>query len=342
MIDLRSDTVTKPTSSMLEAMMAAKVGDDVFEEDPSVIELEQKTAVLFGKEAGLFCPSGTMTNQIAIKALTKPQEEIICDKTSHVYLYEGGGLAFNSGLSTWLLEGNRGRLTANQVEEAIRPDNVHYPRTSVVSLENTHNRGGGSIYSLADIESIREVCNRYGLFLHLDGARIFNALVESDYTAQEIGSNFDTVSICMSKGLGAPVGSVLVGSGKLIREAKRIRKVLGGGMRQAGYLAKACTYALDHHVDRLKDDHQRAKVLAKMLSELSFIDSVIPVETNIVVSKIIDDVPLEKLLKSLDHSGIKAVAFGKQSMRMVTHLDFDNTMLDQVGVVLKRIDSELK
>lgn len=341
MIDLRSDTVTKPTPAMREAMMKADVGDDVFGEDPSVHELECKTADLFGKEAGLFCPSGTMTNQIGIKILTKPQEEIICEKTSHVYLYEGGGLAFNSGLSTWLLDGDRGRITADQVADAIRADNVHYPRTSVVSLENTHNRGGGSIYSLEEIHAIRKVCLQYGLSLHLDGARIFNALVESNYSATDLGNCFDTISICMSKGLGAPMGSVLIGTKSLIKEARRVRKVLGGGTRQAGYMAKACTFALDHHIDRLKEDHQRAKVLADTLSGLRFVKSVVPADTNIVVSQIHDFLPLDQLLHQLESHGIKAVAFGKQAMRMVTHLDFDDVMLGKVCDTLVHLDKNL-
>ena len=341
MIDLRSDTVTKPTAAMREAMFSAEVGDDVFGEDPSVQELEEKTAAIFGKESGIFCPSGTMTNQIGIKILTQPQQEIICEKTSHVYLYEGGGLAFNSGLSVWLLDGNRGRITASQVEDAIRPDNIHYPKSSVVSLENTHNRGGGSIYSLSEIIAVREVCLRRGLSLHLDGARVFNALVEADYSAKELGRCFDTVSICMSKGLGAPVGSVLVGTSNHIKEARRVRKVLGGGTRQAGYMAKACSFALDHHIDRLKDDHRRAKVLGETLTRLSFVKSVLTPETNIVVSQIHNQLPLENLLSLLEAAGIKAVAFGKQAMRMVTHLDFDDDMLQRTCDALIDIDRKL-
>lgn len=326
---------------MREAMFSAEVGDDVFEEDPSVQELEEKTAAIFGKEAGIFCPSGTMTNQIGIKILTQPQQEIICEKTSHVYLYEGGGLAFNSGLSVWLLDGNRGRISAGQVEEAIRPDNVHYPKTSVVSLENTHNRGGGSIYPLSEMKAIKEVCSRNGLSLHLDGARVFNALVEADYSAKDLGDCFDTISICMSKGLGAPVGSVLVGTRKHIKEARRIRKVLGGGSRQAGFMAKACSFALDHHIDRLKEDHYRARILGQTLSSLGFVKSVLTPETNIVVSHIQEDFPLDKLLSSLESEGIKAVAFGKQAMRMVTHLDFNDDMLQRTCEALLDIDRNL-
>jgi threonine aldolase len=315
---------------MLEAMMQARVGDDVFGEDPSINELERKTASVFGKQAGLFCPSGTMANQIAINVHTKPRQEIICDQTSHVFLYEAGGLAFHSGLSTWLLEGDRGRLTADQIEQAIRPENVHYPKTSIVSLENTHNRGGGSIYGWSELRAIQEVCSRNNLALHLDGARVFNACVESEYSPVDLGEIFDSISICMSKGLGAPVGSVLVGSAEFIREARRVRKVMGGGMRQAGFLAKACSYALDNHVDRLKDDHQRARLLGTCLSECSFVKQVIPVDTNIVVSVLHDSMRLEDLLISLEQNGILAVPFGKQSMRMVTHLDFNDDMLVRV------------
>lgn len=339
-IDLRSDTVTKPTPAMLEVMMQAQVGDDVFGEDLSINELERKTASMFGKQAGLFCPSGTMANQIAINVHTKPRQEIICEQTSHVFLYEAGGLAFHSGLSTWLLEGNRGRLTATQIEQAIRPVNVHFPRTSIVSLENTHNRGGGSIYDWSELRAIREVCSRNNLALHLDGARVFNACAESEYGPADLGSIFDSISICMSKGLGAPVGSVLVGSTNYIQEARSVRKAMGGGMRQAGFLAKACSYALDHHVDRLKDDHQRARLLGSCLAGCSYVKHVIPVDTNIVVTLLHDSMRLEDLLISLEQNSILAVPFGKQSMRMVTHLDFNDNMLDRVCETLRRLDAK--
>jgi threonine aldolase len=334
-VDLRSDTVTKPTPAMLEAMMTARVGDDVFMEDPTVDLLEKKAAALFGMEAGLFCPSGTMTNQIGIKILTKPQEEIICDHTSHVYMYEGGGLAFNSGLSVWLLKGDRGRITADQVTESIRADHVYYPKTSVVVLENTHNRGGGSVYDLGEIKKIREVCNHYQLNLHLDGARIFNALTESEYSAGDMGGLFDTVSVCLSKGLGAPVGSVLLSSAIKIKEARRVRKVLGGGMRQAGYLAAAGIYALDHHVERLRDDHRRAEILGKAMSELPFVKQVMPVDTNMVISEFNSDYPLNSFISKLESHQIKTVPFGKQTLRMVTHLDFTDDMLDYTLMILK-------
>lgn len=335
-VDLRSDTVTRPTGEMLEAMMTAEAGDDVFGEDPTVALLEAKTASLFGKEAGLFCPSGTMTNQIALKILSRPQDEMICDHTSHVYLYEGGGAAYNSGLSVWLLTGDRGRLRANEIREAIRADNVHYPRTSLVALENTHNRGGGSIYDIREMEAIRKVCDDHRLALHLDGARIFNALAEADYSAHQVGKLFDTVSVCLSKGLGAPVGSVLVASDTLIKEARRVRKVMGGGMRQAGYLAAAGIYALDHHIQRLKEDHRRARSLENILQSLPFIAEVLPVQTNIVVSRLAEPMPLEKFLNLLVAKHIKAVAFGKQQIRMVTHLDFNDEMLEYVEKTLRQ------
>ncbi len=322
---------------MMEAMMHAVVGDDVFNEDPTVLELELTVAGMFGKEAGLFCPSGTMSNQIGIKVLTNPREEIICDQTAHMYLYEGGGLAFNSGLSVWLLQGDRGRITANQVRDAIRPDHTYYPRTSVVSIENTHNRGGGSIYQLQEIAAIRKVCDDSALKLHLDGARIFNALAESGYNAMDIGKYFDTISVCLSKGLGAPVGSLLLGSARNISEARKIRKVLGGGMRQVGYIAAAGLYAVNHHIDRLADDHRRAKVLGDTMSGLSFVKEVYPVDTNIVVSFLDNNYPLETFISKLESAGILTVPFGKQAVRMVTHLDFSDDMLDTTVKYLKSL-----
>jgi threonine aldolase len=336
-IDLRSDTVTRPTRGMLDAMMSAKVGDDVFGEDPTVQALEKQTAALFGKESAVFFPSGTMANQAAILAQTRPREEIICDKTSHVYLYEGGGLAFHSGLSVSLLDGDRGRLTASQVEAAIRADNVHYPKTSIVSLENTHNRGGGSIYSATEMKQIRQLCSKHKLSLHLDGARIFNALAEAEYSASEVGGLFDTISICLSKGLGAPVGSVVVMDASLEHEMRRVRKVMGGGMRQAGVLAAAGLYALEHHVARLKDDHYKARILAQTLIDLPMVDSVVPVETNIVVTRLKDTFPLDNFITILASKGIKTVAFGPQAVRMVTHLDFTDDMLQYAVGVLKEL-----
>lgn len=336
-VDLRSDTVTKPGPEMLEAMLSAPVGDDVFNEDPTVAQLEKMTADIFGKEAAIFCPSGTMTNQIAIKILTSHGQEIICDHTSHVYLYEGGGLAFNSGLATNLIAGDRGRLTASQVEEAIKPDHVYYPKTALVSLENTHNRGAGSIYKLDDIKAIREVCIQHQLKTHLDGARIFNALTEADYNALDMGKQFDTISVCLSKGLGAPVGSVLVASTALIHEARRIRKVMGGGMRQVGFLAAAGIYALNHNVKKLKADHQRAAQLRDVLCKLDFVEEVMPAETNILVTKLHNNFLVQSFIDKLAEKNIKVVQFGKQAVRMVTHLDFTDDMLDYVCSTLSKL-----
>lgn len=336
-IDLRSDTVTRPGKAMLDAMFSAGIGDDVFGEDPTVNELETHTATLFGKEAGLFCPSGTMSNQLAIKSQSVHGQEIICDQQAHVYLYEGGGLAFNSGLSVALIPGERGRLSAAQVSAAIRASNVHFPETAVVALENTHNRGGGSIYSLDEIKAIRKVCDANNLRLHLDGARIFNALVESDYSAADIGKQFDTISVCLSKGIGAPIGSVLVGDAVTLARARRFRKVLGGGMRQAGFLAAAGLYGLRNNISRLKDDHRRARILGETMASLSVTEEVIPVDTNIVITRLKDMMPLDKFLSELDSRNIKAAAFGPQAVRMVTHLDFDDTMLEQTVHALKQI-----
>ncbi|RYD70570.1 MAG: aminotransferase class I/II-fold pyridoxal phosphate-dependent enzyme, partial [Sphingobacteriales bacterium] len=270
-IDLRSDTFTKPSPAMLEAMLKAHVGDDVFGEDPTVNALESFTAQIFGMEAGLFCPSGTMTNQIAIKCHTQPGDEVICDKTSHVYIYEGGGIAFNSGSQVKALDGERGMINADQVKEAINPDDVHKARTSLVTLENTANRGGGSCYNLAEIQKIKEVCLQNNLRLHLDGARLFNALVARQETTRQYGELFDSISICLSKGLGAPIGSLLIGKSQFIKQARRVRKVFGGGMRQAGYLAAAGLYALENNIDRLEIDHAHAHQIAEILMGKDFV-----------------------------------------------------------------------
>ncbi|MDZ7608352.1 MAG: GntG family PLP-dependent aldolase [Cyclobacteriaceae bacterium] len=283
LVDLRSDTLTKPTPAMLDAMMRAEVGDDVFGEDPTVHVLQEKTARMFGMEAGLFCPSGTMTNQIAIRTLTQPQDEVICDKRSHIYLYEGGGIAYNSMVSVELLDGDRGRIAPEQIVAAIKPNDIHYPKSSLVALENTMNKGGGSYYTLKQIKAIHKACKTHGLKMHLDGARLFNALVETGDGSSDYGNYFDTISICLSKGLGAPVGSVLLGSHEHIGKAKRIRKVFGGAMRQSGYLAAAGIYALDHHVGRLKDDHVRARAIANILHECEYVERVDPADTNIVI-----------------------------------------------------------
>jgi threonine aldolase len=337
MIDLRSDTVTRPTKGMLDAMFSAKVGDDVFGEDPTVNALEEKAAKMFGHEAGLFCPSGTMTNQIAIKVHTQPGDELLCDVSSHIYNFEGGGIAFNSGVQAKLLAGDRGRISAQQVRESINPSFDWLTRTSLVSVENTANRAGGSYYSLQQMKELRDVCKEHHLNYHLDGARIFNGIVEAGYSASEAGSLFDSVSVCLSKGLGTPAGSVLVGNKALISKARRVRKVFGGGMRQAGFLAAAGIYALDNHVERLKEDHARAKEIGKVLSSVSYVKDVLPVETNIIIFNLNDNISSETFVKKMNDEGIRIVGFGKQAIRFVTHLDFTDDMLEKVVKVLKAV-----
>lgn len=333
-IDLRSDTVTRPTPAMLDAMLAAPVGDDVFGEDPTVNALEEKAAALFGHEAAIFCPSGTMTNQIAIKVHTQPGDEVICDTSSHIYNYEGGGIAFNSGAQAKLLQGDHGRLNAAQIEENINSEQDWLTKTTLVSLENTTNRAGGSYYDLADIAAISALCEQNNLRLHLDGARIFNALVETNDTAANLGSYFDSVSVCLSKGLGTPVGSLLIGHRDFIKKARRVRKVFGGGMRQAGYLAAAGIYALDHNITRLKEDNKRASIIGEKLKQLSFIEAILPVKTNIVIFTLSSAVNREDFIAKLAKQGILSSAFGKQTIRFVTHLDFKDEMLEKLLNVL--------
>ncbi|TWI85181.1 L-threonine aldolase [Lacibacter cauensis] len=337
-IDLRSDTVTKPTKAMQEAMWEAPVGDDVFGEDPTVNKLEEAAARMFGMEAGLFCPSGTMTNQIAIKMHTQPGDEVICDELSHVYQYEGGGIAFNSGASVRLLQGNRGRVTATQVAEGINnKEDIHKALSSLVVLENTSNRGGGSCYNLAEIEAIKEVCTSNGLILHLDGARLFNALVEKQQQANDYGRLFDSISICLSKGLGAPVGSVLLGTKEKIKKARRIRKAFGGGMRQAGIIAAAGLYALENHIERLAVDHQHAKLIEAALLSNPNVETVLPVETNIVIFRVKDHINAEQLVLQLKEKGILCFTMGKQQIRFVLHLDVSEAMVQRCIDLLQKI-----
>ena len=331
-VDLRSDTVTQPTPGMLQAMMSAKTGDDVFGEDETVAQLEQKVAAIFSMEDGLFCPSGTMTNQIAIKCFTQPMDELIADQTAHVYRYEGGGIAFNSAVSTRLLNGYRGIVTAEMIEPEINADNIHYPPTTLVVLENTSNRGGGSCYSLEQIKPIAALCRARGLKLHLDGARIFNALTNTGDSAADYGQYFDGISVCLSKGLGAPVGSVLLGDRDTIKQARRIRKVLGGGMRQAGFLAAAGIYALDHHVERLKVDHSHARVIEAALNECPWVSHVLPVETNIVLFDTLE--PATTIIEKLAGKGIKAMTTDINRIRFVLHLDVHP---DQVAHTVKAL-----
>tara|TARA_B110000459_G_C16622865_1_gene502948 strand:- start:3122 stop:4141 length:1020 start_codon:yes stop_codon:yes gene_type:complete len=337
-IDLRSDTVTIPTSEMKTAMFNAPVGDDVFGDDPTVNKLESLGAEMFGKEAGLFCPSGVMTNQIAIKINTNAPGELICDELSHVYKYEGGGIGFNAGLATKLIKGNAGQITAEQIEAAINPDDIHFPETQFVSLENTCNKGGGTIYPLSELKKIKALCNEKNLTLHLDGARVFNALVEADYTAKELGEQFDTISVCLSKGLGAPVGSLLLGTKKDIKKARRIRKILGGGMRQAGYIAAAGIYGLENNVDRLKEDHARAKKLETELNQLSYVAKVLPVFTNIIIFEVVESIDFTTIIDKLAAKDVKVVAFGPQQIRLVTHLNFTDEMLTEAIKILKSLN----
>lgn len=334
-IDLRSDTVTKPTVAMKEAMFAAQVGDDVFGEDPTINALEQFAADMFGMEAGLYCSSGTMTNQIGIKVHTQPGDEVICYEQAHVYKYEGGGIASNSGASVKLLTGEKGRLTANEVENAIRVDDIHFPRTSLVCLENTVNNGSGVCYDVDNIAAIREVCNKHNLKLHLDGARLFNALVAKGQTPKQMGEQFHSISICLSKGLGAPVGSVLLGDKAFIHKARRVRKVFGGGMRQAGIIAAGGLYALQHHVDRLKEDHDHAKQIAEVLKTSSDIANVENVETNIILFDLKEGVSVDNYLSKLKNNNVLAFGMGGQRIRFVTHLDVSREMVERVCEVVK-------
>jgi threonine aldolase len=337
-VDLRSDTVTKPTTGMKQAMFEAEVGDDVFGEDPTVKKLEEKCAALLGMEAAVFCPSGTMTNQIGIKILTQPYDEVICYKGSHIYKYEGGGLAGNSNIGTKLLSGNRGRISVEEIEPVIGNINdVHSARTSVVALENTVVREAGSYYTLPQIKTISEFSRSKGMAMHLDGARLFNALTETKEKSTDIGKYFDTVSICLSKGLGTPVGSILVCKKELELKARRMRKVFGGGMRQAGYLAAAGIYALDNHITRLKEDHQRAKSLGEVLSKLAWVKSVMPVDTNIVIFEVGNGLTAEECVAKFSENNIKALAFSATEIRLVTHLDFTDQMLDRSIEVFNKI-----
>ena len=334
LIDLRSDTVTRPSAEMLRFMMQAPVGDDVLGEDPTVNDLEQLAATLFGKDAAIFCPSGTMTNQIAIKLHTQPGDEVICDKMAHIYNFEGGGIAFNSSCSVRLLDGDNGRFTVEQVRVAINPDNIHHAPSKLIALENTCNKGGGAYYKYSDILAIKSFAQEVGIPMHLDGARLFNALAETKETPAEYGLAFDTISICLSKGLGAPVGSLLIGSLEHIKRARRYRKVMGGAMRQAGYLAAAGIFALENNTKRLTEDHRRASIIGDAIGKLPFVKSVLPVETNIVIFTLAESVLDIDFLKRLKSKGILASGFGPQTIRMVTHLDFTEDQLNHFLAVI--------
>ncbi|MCW3116166.1 MAG: ltaE [Chitinophagaceae bacterium] len=337
-IDFRSDTVTKPTKGMLDAMMRAKVGDDVFGEDPSINELESLAASMFSMEEAVFCPSGTMTNQIAIKCHTQPGDEVICDETAHVYQYEGGGIAFNSGASVKLIHGDRGRISAAQVALAINnTEDAHKALTSLVCLENTSNRGGGSCYNFEEIKKIKEVCRTNKLAFHLDGARLFNALVAKKETAEQYGQVFDSISICLSKSLGCPVGSLLLGKKDLIKKARRIRKAFGGGMRQGGFLAAAGIYALKNHITRQAEDHAHARLIAEALTKKDFVEAVLPVETNIIIFSIRQPHTAKSIVQKMKENNIIGYAITPVSVRLVTHLDIRPEMVQRTIETIKHL-----
>lgn len=339
LINLISDTVTKPTPGMLDAMMSAAVGDDVFKEDPTVNALEDKAAKLFGMESALFFPSGTMTNQTAIKLHTQPGEQLICDKYAHIYNYEGGGVSFNSGVSCRLVDGDRGTMKAAQVEASINPpDFYHSPLSTLVCVENTANKGGGTCWDFKELEKIRKVCDDHKLGFHLDGARLWNAMVEKNETTLQYGQLFDTISVCLSKGLGCPVGSLLLGTKEQMDKALRIRKIFGGGMRQSGFLAAAAIYALDNHVERLTEDHIKAKEIGVALSSKSFIKKVEPIETNIVIFEIDESfMSSDQFVNRLKEKNVLIISMGQGKLRMVTHLDYTDDMHNELLMILKSI-----
>ncbi len=337
-IDLRSDTVTKPTKEMLDGMTQANVGDDVYKEDPTVNILEERIAAMFGKEKALFFPTGSMANQAALKLHTNPGDQVICDKYAHIYNYEGGGASFNSGVSCKLIDGNRGMFTANQVLEAINPpDFYHSPLTSLVEIENTTNKGGGACWDFNEIRKIRKICDNNKLGFHLDGARLWHALVAKNETPKQYGDVFDTISVCLSKGLGCPIGSVLIGDNAIMSNAIRIRKILGGGMRQVGYLAAAGLYALDNNIERLQEDHKKAKEIGKELTKLSIIKTVESIETNIVIFELNNGIDETAFVKSLANKNVYIIGMGGGKLRMVTHLDYTNEMHDKLLTLLKNL-----
>ena len=335
-IDLISDTVTKPTPAMMEVMMHAEVGDDVFKMDPTVNALQEKAAKLFGMEDALFFPSGTMANQAAIKLHTQPGDQLICDKYAHVYNYEGGGAAFNSGVTCKLIDGDRGMFSAEQLAVAIagRAD-IHVPFSRLVCIENTTNKGGGACWDFSELERVQKVAKNNNLAFHLDGARLFNALVAKKETPAQYGALFDTISICLSKGLGAPIGSILLGSKAHIAKALRIRKLFGGAMRQAGFLAAAGIYALDHHRERLKEDHKKAKEIEAILSKKDFISSVSPVDTNIIIFELKESVlDAQAFMDKMNENNIRLISMGSGKLRLVTHLNYTDEMHSRLLSIL--------
>lgn len=336
-IDFRSDTVTRPSPAMLEAMMTADTGDDVFGEDPSINELEKMASLMFGMQAAVFCPSGTMTNQISVKCHTQPGDEVICDNTAHIYQYEGGGVAFNSGASVKLLDGDRGRINAKQVSASINPDDTHRAHTSLVCLENTSNRGGGSCYDFEEIKNIYAVCKETNLKLHLDGARLFNALVAKKETPEQYGRLFNSISICLSKSLGCPVGSLLLGNNEFIKKARRVRKVFGGGMRQGGFLAAAGIYALKNNINRLAEDHTNAGLIAGEIEKKDFVKMVLPVETNIIIFELIETESAQEFVSRIKEKNILSYAIAPQQVRLVLHLDITKEMVQRTLEVIKQL-----
>ncbi|SDS46144.1 L-threonine aldolase [Formosa sp. Hel1_31_208] len=333
-IDLRSDTVTKPSEGMLDAMMTAEVGDDVFKEDPTVNALEERLAKMFGKPKALFFPSGSMANQTAIKLHTNPGEQIICDKYAHIFNYEAGGAAFNSGVSCNLIDGHRGMFTTEQVIASINPSEFYYSQSSLVEIENTTNKGGGACWNFEELQQIRTVCDKHNLGYHLDGARLWNALVAKNETTEQYGAIFDTISVCLSKGLGCPIGSVLIGDEDIMKKSISLRKVFGGNMRQVGYLAAAGMYALDHNMNRLADDHKKAQEIGGVLQDMSIIKKVEPIETNIVIFELESHVDESEFLKQLRDHDIHIIGMGSNKLRMVTHLDYTDAMHHRLLEVL--------
>ena len=340
MIDLRSDTVTRPSREMLDCICSAEVGDAVFGDDPTVLELESYAADLFGMEAGLFCPSGTMSNQIGIKAHTKPGDQLICDHTAHVYFYEGGGAALHSGISCRLLYGNGGRFPASQVEDVINPDDPHLPRTQMVSIENTSNKGGGTYWDFSEVEKIKKICTRHGLALHLDGARLFNALIETPQSPSHYGKLFDSISICLSKGLGAPMGSLLLGGRDFIHEAARMRKAFGGGMRQAGFMAAAGLFALRNNTGRLSVDHENAKRLSEAFANSGLCTRALPASTNIVMVDFETPEALRQVVAKFASRQILVAPMGRTRLRLVTHLDITEQMMEKTLNLIKELSDK--
>ncbi|TCK69383.1 L-threonine aldolase [Winogradskyella wandonensis] len=337
-IDLRSDTVTKPTKGMLDAMLSAEVGDDVYKEDPSINVLEQRLADMFGMDEALFFPTGSMANQAALKLHTNPGEQVICDKYAHIYNYEGGGASFNSGISCKLVDGHRGMFTATQAEASINPpDFYHSPLTSLIAVENTTNKGGGACWNFEELKKLRRVATKHDLGYHLDGARLWNALIATGQSPKQYGELFDTISVCLSKGLGCPMGSVLIGNSELMKGAIRVRKILGGGMRQVGFAAAAGLYALDNHFERLADDHKKAKEIGEVLRQHSDIEKVEPIETNIIIFELKSHIDEAEFLNKLTEQNIKIIGMGSNKLRMVTHLDYTDAMHERVLTILKSL-----